>query len=157
MSMEANRQIYEETAAQVIAPGQARVYQLHLGEARILMDGARSAGEWWLATVRQDPGFVTPLHLHPQMAEHFYILDGALSLYLDGKWTLLEAGTLAIIPHGVAHAQANRGGSPVSTLAWGRPAGFERFFAAQQGAPNLAGVVNIVKDYDTEVLGPPPQ
>ncbi len=153
-------------AARVIAPEQARVYQLRLGEARILVDGQQSGGEWWTGVFRQDPGFGTPLHLHVRMDEHFFVLDGVLSLYIEGAWRHLKAGTLALVPRGVAHAQSNFSNLPVATLALGKPAGFERFFAAQHDVMNrlsaqdlqsLTEISKLVAGYDTEVLGPPPR
>jgi quercetin dioxygenase-like cupin family protein len=149
----------------VITADQARVYQLRLGEARILIDGQQSRGAWWMGVFRQEPGFITPLHLHPRMDEHFFVLDGVLSLYLLNEWHHLEAGALAVVPHAIAHVQGNFGKLPVSTLALGRPAGFERFFVAQHAfmsrmpahdPESLAELAKLVTRYDTQVLGSAP-
>ena len=149
----------------IIRPDQARVYSQGLGEARILVDGERSGGSWWLGQFREDPGFTTSLHFHPQTDEQFFVLDGVLSVYLDGKWYDLEAGTFAVVPHGTPHAQCNAGKQPVRFLGSGNPAGFERFFpelhelasrlspSEPQWGPEVA---RIISRYDTKVLGPPP-
>ena len=39
--------------------------------------------------------------------EQFYVLDGVLSVYLDGKWHDLETVELALVPRGTPHAQGN--------------------------------------------------
>ena len=101
-----------------------------LGEARLLMTGEETGGRWWLGHFREDPGFVTPLHLHPQTDEQFYVLDGTLSLYVDGAWQDVTAGTLVIVPRMLPHAQGNFGDSSVTFLGSGNPAGFEQYFPA---------------------------
>lgn len=149
----------------IIKPDQARVYSQGLGEARILVDGERSGGAWWLGQFREAPGFRTSLHLHHQADEQFFVLDGVLSVYLDGKWNDLETGTFALVPHGTPHALANASQQPASFLGSGNPAGFERFFPElHQLASRLsaldpqfgAEVAKILSRFDTKVLGPPP-
>lgn len=149
----------------IVTPDQAHIYSHGLGEARILVDGGRSGGTWWLGQFREDPGFMTSLHLHPQTTEYFFVLDGVLSVFIDGKWCDLGAGTVAEIPHGTSHAQGNTSGQPVMFVGWGSPSGFEQSFAeidelasrvaptSPQWGPELA---KIVSRHDTKVLGPPP-
>lgn len=149
----------------IVTPNQARVYSQGLGEARILVDGELSGGAWWLGQFREDPGFMTSVHLHPQADEEFFVLEGVLSVYLDGTWHDLEAGTIAVIPRGTPHAQGNAGNSPVTFVGSGRPAGFERFFPElddlvsrlSPSDPTFAGEVSrLLSRHDTQVLGPPP-
>ena len=141
------------------------MYSQGRGEAHILVDGERSGGAWWLGEFREDPGFMTPLHYHYKMDEHFFVLEGVLAVYLDGKWLDLEAGTVATIPHGIPHAQGNTGNKPVRFLAAGNPAGFERFFAeldklllrVPPSDPQFgAEVAKILVRYETKPLGPAP-
>jgi uncharacterized cupin superfamily protein len=150
----------------IITPDQAGVYSQGLGEARILVDGKRSGGAWWLGHFREDPGFMTVLHLHHQADEQFFVLDGVLSLYLDGKWNDLDPGTIAVVPHGTPHAQGNTSERPVWFLGSGNPAGFEEFFPEldklvsrlSPSHPNFAAeLAKIQIRYDTKPIGPPPQ
>jgi mannose-6-phosphate isomerase-like protein (cupin superfamily) len=149
----------------IVRPDQARVYSQGLGEAHILVDGKDSGGAWWLGQFREDPGFMTSLHFHYQMDEQFFVLDGVLSLHLDGKWHDLEAGAIALVPHGAPHAQGNTGKEPVRFLGSGNPAGFEDFFpelhklVSRLSPSDLhfgAEVANILVRYDTKPIGPPP-
>jgi|SRR5208337_2009801 len=149
----------------IITADQARVYSQGRGEAHILVDAERSGGAWWLGQFREDPGFMTALHFHYRQDEQFFVLDGVLSVYVDGKWHDLEPGTIAVIPHGVQHAQGNTGKKPVRFLGSGNPAGFEHFFAEldklasrlspsdPQWAPEVA---KILVQHDTKPLGPAP-
>ncbi|HEX8817495.1 MAG TPA: cupin domain-containing protein [Terriglobales bacterium] len=150
----------------IVEPDQAQVYNLGLGEAHILVDGARSAGAWWLGEFREDPGFMTPMHFHPQQDEHFYVLDGVLALYFAGKWLDIHPGTYATIPHGVEHAQGNTSDHPVKFLAAGNPAGFEKVFAeldllfkriSRTDPQFQIEGGKILAKYDTKVVSPPPR
>jgi mannose-6-phosphate isomerase-like protein (cupin superfamily) len=149
----------------IIAPEQLTALSMGMGEARIVMDSERSNGAWWLGHFREDLGFRTPLHLHPIQDEQFYVLDGVLSIYVNGAWHDLTAGAYASVPKGTPHAQATGGNGSVVFLGGGNPAGFEKYF------PDLAElakrlkpsdpqwpmeVVQIVSRHDTNVLGPPP-
>ena len=106
----------QEGQPTIITPDQAHVYSQGRGEAHILVDGERSNGAWWLGQFREDPGFMTSLHYHYRQDEQFYVLEGVLSVYVDGKWHDLEAGTFAVVPHGAQHAQGNTGSKPVRFL-----------------------------------------
>ena len=149
----------------IITADQARVYSQGLGEARILVDGQGSGGAWWLGQFREDPGFMTSLHVHIRADEQFFVLDGVLSIYLEGAWHDLEAGSLAIVPHGAPHAQGNTGTKPVRFLGSGNPAGFEAFFPELDklvsrlppSDPRFREeVAKILTRYDTKPLGPAP-
>jgi mannose-6-phosphate isomerase-like protein (cupin superfamily) len=115
--------------------------------------------------LREDQGFMTPLHVHPNMDEQLFVLEGTLSFHISGGWHDLTAGPLAVVPRGMPHAQGNRGSQPVLVLGAGNPAGFERVFAAQHkilsriapGDPQLPiEIAAILGRYDTQILGPPP-
>lgn len=160
-----NREPQTEGVAMIVKPDQARVYSQGLGEARILVDGERSGGAWFLGQFREDPGFTTSLHVHHQTDEQFFVLEGVLSVYLDGQWHDLETGTFAVLPHGKPHAQGNAGKVPVCFLGAGSPAGFEQFFPelheiASRLSPSDpqfgAEVAKALSRHDTKVIGPPP-
>lgn len=149
----------------IITADQVPTHDLRLGEARMLVNGDRSSGAYWMGVFRQDPGFVTPLHLHPKTDEILYVIDGVLSLYISDGWHDLDTGTLAFVPHGTRHAQCNAGRESARVLGSGNPAGFERFFSAQQEllartSPEdphfFMELAKLLREYDTEVLGPPP-
>jgi quercetin dioxygenase-like cupin family protein len=54
---------------------------------------------WW----RVDAGAEVPEHAHPH-EQVVNVLEGALSLTVDGKEMLLRAGDVVTIPGGVRHA-----------------------------------------------------
>jgi mannose-6-phosphate isomerase-like protein (cupin superfamily) len=149
----------------IVTPDRACIHDLGLGEARILVDEKLSGGAFWLGIFRQDPGFLTPLHLHRNTDEYLFVIAGVLSVYLSDGWHDLEAGTLAIVPRTAQHAQHNAGKQPAWVIGSGNPTGFEGFFAAQQELLSriqrsdpqfFPGLAKILTEYDTEFLGPPP-
>lgn len=151
--------------AGIIPADQVRVYDMWLGQAHIIVDGERSGGAWWMGEFREDPGLMTTLHVHPHTDEQFFVLDGVLSVYLDGKWNELKAGELALVPRGTPHAQGNTGKQPVHFLGSGNPAGFERFFVAvdellkrlSPSDPQFhIEIGKIISQHDMKVLGPAP-
>ena len=153
--------------AGIVPADQVRLYNMGagLGQAHIIIDGERSGGAWWMGQFREDPGLVTPLHIHPHTDEQFYVLDGALSVYLEGKWHELKTGEVALVPRGTPHAQGNTGNQSVHFLGSGNPAGFEGFFVAtdellKRLSPSdpqfRVEMENIMGKHDMKVLGPAP-
>jgi quercetin dioxygenase-like cupin family protein len=156
------------SSATIGTPDEAQVYQMGGGgEARLLMTGERNGGAWWLGRFREDPGFMTSLHRHPKTDEQIYILEGTLSVYLDGLWHELNPGTLGILPRGVPHAQGNRTDKPVHFVGSGAPSGFEQLFpevdallkrGIMPGSPEfISEFRQISLRCDIEHLGPAPK
>lgn len=154
-------------SATIIGPEEARVYSMFGGgEARLLLTGERTNGEWWMGSFREDPGFMTQLHYHPKTDEQVYVLDGVLSVHVDDQWHELGPGTLGLLPRGKPHAQGNRSDKPVHFLGSGAPAGFEKLFPAvdalmkrmKPGTPEfVAEFQKITALCDIVALGPAPK
>ncbi len=151
----------------VIPPQEAQVYKmLNGGEARLMATGEQTNGAFFMGRFREDPGFMTQLHYHPNTDEQFYILEGVLSVYTDDKWHELGPGTLGVLPKGKPHAQGNRSDQPVHFIGSGAPAGFEKFFPTVEalmermkpGTPEfIAELQKIAKVCDIVNLGPAPK
>jgi quercetin dioxygenase-like cupin family protein len=114
---------------------------------------------------REDPGFMTHYHYHPNTDEQFYVLDGVLSIYMNKQWYELGPGTLGIMPRGTPHAQGNRSDKPVHFIGSGAPSGFEKLFPAMNelmkrakpGSPEfIAEFQKISARCDIVSLGPAP-
>jgi quercetin dioxygenase-like cupin family protein len=113
----------------IVSPDDVPVYQMNGGgEARLLATAETTNGAWFMGRFREDPGFMTPLHVHPHTDEQVYVLEGVLSVYIDDKWHELRPGTLGVLPRGKPHAQGNRSDKPVHLIGTGAPGGFEKLF-----------------------------
>ena len=151
----------------IVTPNEAQIYNmLGGGEARLLLTGENTNGECFFGRFREDPGFLTHLHYHPNTDEQVYILDGVLSVYTDGAWHELGPGTLGVLPRGKPHAQGNRSDKPVDFIGTGQPAGFEKLFPAVEalmkrmkpGTPEFIGEFQkITAGCDIVSLGPAPK
>jgi quercetin 2,3-dioxygenase len=129
-----------------ILPGKPAPYFLEAGEGEksivfdttfnILLSGDETEGQFGAFTTVGPAGEQIPAHYHPNAHEIFYILDGAVRLWLDDQAgfkedRVLKAGAFAFIPRGTVHAFQMEEASRVFGIATG---GFERFFDAM-GTP----------------------
>lgn len=151
----------------IVRPEDAKVYNmLGGGEAHLLVTAENSNGAWFMGRFREDPGFMTHLHYHPNTDEQFYVLEGVLSVYADEQWHELRPGTLGVMPRGKPHAQGNRSNDPVHFIGSGAPAGFEKLFPEvdalmkrmKPGTPEfIAEFQKITSHCDIVSLGPAPK
>ena len=152
-------------SAMIVRPEEAQTYNMLGGEAHLLLTGEKTNGAGFMGRFREDPGFMTHLHYHPNTDEQFYVLDGVLSVYIDQQWHELGPGTLGVVPRKKPHAQGNRSDKPVHFIGSGAPAGFEKFFPAvdelmkrvKPGTPEFfAEFQKIFARCDIVSLGPAP-
>jgi mannose-6-phosphate isomerase-like protein (cupin superfamily) len=109
----------------IVTPNQGRHYTLGDMHAVFKADGAEtdsrySISEWWLEPNGKGPGE----HMHPE--DHvFYVIEGTVSLFLNGQWCDAERGTYALIPGGNTHTFENRGSVRCGFMSVNVPGGFE--------------------------------
>lgn len=88
-----------------------------------LASSQETAGAFGLSLVTQPPGTATPLHVHAQEAEAFYVLEGTLIYRAGEEFHRLVAGSFIYLPQGVPHAFRVTGTSPVRFLGLVVPGG----------------------------------
>ena len=140
-----------------------------LGETlAIRVRGEQTGGAFALIEHLLPRGLATPLHLQLHEDETFYVLDGEISVYVDGALSRAAAGDVVWLPRGVPHAfQVESEGAHL--LALSTPAGHERFFrlagepaatlaldAESTRPPDLARMQAAAAQTGVEILGPPP-
>jgi quercetin dioxygenase-like cupin family protein len=64
----------------------------------------RAGGRLAILEERFVRGSATPPHVHPHDDETFIVLDGELSIWVEGQTTSATAGAVAHIPGGLVHA-----------------------------------------------------
>jgi mannose-6-phosphate isomerase-like protein (cupin superfamily) len=102
-----------------------------------------------------------PLHRHSREDEWFYVLDGEITIEIDGQRTRLRADASGFAPRGTAHAFQNFSGTTSKMLVMTMPGGFERFFAEVDSAnegraePDFVRLEQLMNQYGMELLGPP--
>jgi quercetin dioxygenase-like cupin family protein len=76
----------------------------------------------------------TPIHVHPAAVESYEVLEGALELYVNGKWSKLAVGEKASVSSGVPHTFRNPSDSQTRVMNVHAPAmRFEEYFGGVDG------------------------
>lgn len=92
--------------------------------------GAQSAGQFLTLEYTAPPHFSgPPLHWHKVTTEIFYVLEGSLTVTVDGQSTTVGPGGYAFISPGVVHGFANQTDAPARYFLIASPAGLEDYFA----------------------------
>ncbi len=100
----------------------------------------------------------TPLHIHHEQDEIFYVIEGAYKFQVGDEKYDLTTGESIFLPRKVAHAwtQVSEKGKMTVTM---QPAGkLENFFvtmAALDHEPTQQEIAKIFADNDMQVVGPP--
>ena len=112
-------------------------------------------------------GAGSPLHIHRREDEWFYVLEGALTLWVGGETIEAPAGSFVYGPRDIAHTFVVT--SPVARfLLVTEPAGFERFMrTVGEPAGSLtvpppapppsdpAALAAVAAAHGIEIIGPP--
>jgi quercetin dioxygenase-like cupin family protein len=110
-------------------------------------------------------GYRTPLHVHRQTDETFLVLEGELTLFVNGAMQTLGPGDYALVPRGTPHAQGNRTETEAIVALTMAPGDFAAFFDARAeividtppGHPlYVERMMALGEQFDIEVLGPAP-
>jgi len=94
--------------------------------AELKLTGEDSGGDWavveWVVRAGDDP----PVHIHTREDETIYVLEGAITAFVDGERIDVEAGSYAALPKDVPHGLTVRG-DEARLLVTLEPAGAEYF------------------------------
>ena len=126
-----------------------------------------TAGQFGLIEIVLPAGIGTPWHVHPEEDEWFYVLEGAMTIWVAETQLSLKAGSLAFGPKGVPHTfYTETGGAKV--LVGFAPMQYEGFIREVgepaparvlppplEGPPDMARLAPIAKRNGFEILGPP--
>ena len=143
---------------------------LHAGEGELHMLGPSSSttikataeathGRFFLSEGVLAPGFPgPPPHVHDQLVDSFYVLEGTLTIIAGQETVELGPGGFACALPGVRHTFANRSNEPVRFLNINAPGGFEQYMrdlaeAAAAGPVTSERVGEVASRYDVRVVG----
>ena len=151
-----------------------------------LASGEGLADVWWKsgrATIKAGPGETgnafsqlvmdeprgsgTPLHVHHNEDETFYVLEGQVTMFVGDERIDLEAGDYCFGARGVPHAYLVRS-ERARMLVTISPSGSEQLFVSlgvpvtsaepptDAVMPPLPEMARLFAGYGAEILGPPP-
>lgn len=137
---------------------------------RIITGAGDTAGEYMQSETRVRPGgAVSVAHRHPACTERFEVLEGELTVQLEGRTLTLAQGEHVTVPPGAAHHYANTSGRDVVFRFDVWPAArFEAMVVTlfalgmegktnDKGAPGALQLAVILDEYGDvfELAGPP--
>ena len=134
------------------------------GIYRIVTTPAQTGGTHFAFEAYEPPGGGPPLHIHRTEDELFFVLDGEISFFIDGRVIRARAGETAFVPRGAAHCFKNISTRPARVLVLFTPGHIEGFFefgVSPSGMPPsdeelIARLTELAPAYNLEVLGPSP-
>jgi quercetin dioxygenase-like cupin family protein len=106
--------------------GEVRWYRDRLVDLRLT--GARTGDRISLVEITMPAGATTPLHRQPYDDETLYVLEGSLTVHIDGDEQTVGAGAVVFIPREAPHALLAE--EDTKMIIFGIPAGQERYFRA---------------------------
>ena len=110
-------------------------------------------------------GFESPWHLHRDEDESFFVIDGRVSVFVDGKTIRLGPGGFAFGPRGIAHGFRIDGDNPARVLLISNGPGFAEFvrevsIAADAAVlptptePDVPALIAAAARRNIDILGP---
>jgi len=124
---------------------------------------AQTGGAFGLIEQIVPPGLGSPYHIHHDEDEAFYLLEGEIRFFSEGRSWVLGAGGFAFLPRGIPHGFRTEGDTPSRSLLLATPAGLEEFVAElssplpPSGPPDLGAVIAVAGRYGLDILGPLPE
>lgn len=137
------------------------------GLTTIKADGAQTGGRAMVTEQIAPRGGGSPLHVHHNENEWFYVLEGELTFWVGGRVITAPAGSFVFGPRDVPHTFVVSS-EQARFLLVTEPAGFEGFVRAlgtpaaaaelsptPTAPPDMEPVLSAAAEYGIEILGPP--
>jgi quercetin dioxygenase-like cupin family protein len=135
--------------------------------ATIKASGETTAGRVAVIEQLAPLGSGSPLHVHHNEDEWFYVIEGELTLWVGGQVILAGAGSFAYGPRDIPHT-FTVSSETARFLLVTEPAGFEDFMRAfsepatelvippaATEPPDVEAMIRLAAEYGVEILGPP--
>lgn len=90
--------------------------------------GKQTDGEYFFFESVVPPNGGPPPHVQTREEEAFYILEGEVTFYAEGKETIAKKGAYLNVPKGVRHRFRNNTDTNARMLVFFSPAGIEEMF-----------------------------
>ncbi|MGE3806876.1 MAG: cupin domain-containing protein [Gemmataceae bacterium] len=117
---------------------------------RFLATGAETNGSYSLWEAFVPPGGGPPPHVHAREEEGFYVLEGTITFWAEGKSVTASAGTFVHMPVGQPHSFKNESTQMARMLISVAPAGLEEMFF-ECGVPLAEGATTAPPPTQAEI------
>lgn len=155
------------TAPIALGPGEGEHLWFFGGVTTIKADGDATGGRMMLTEQAAPRGTGSPLHVHRNEDEWFYVLEGELTIWVAGRTVVAPAGSFVFGPRDVPHTFVVSSEEARFLLAT-HAAGFESFVRklgtpapaaelppAPGTPPDMGPVMQAAAEHGIEILGPP--
>ena len=148
-------------------PGEGEHLWFFGGLTTIKADGAETGGRVMVTEQLGPRGSGSPLHVHHNEDEWFYVLEGELTIWVDGETHVAPAGSFVLGPRDIPHTfiVSSEMARFLLVTEPGDFAGFVRALAEPAPGPELPPgpprppdmelVMKTAAEYGLEILGPP--
>lgn len=147
-------------AAYLIPPGTGELRWMGQTGTYFLATGQQTSGGFCLVDERAFKGESVPLHRHGGDMESFYVLEGALVIFLgDGPGLRAEAGSFAHVPSGEVHGfRVDSESARYLILTTPRHGEFYRAITRPVQGESVGGpaIGQACQDFGIEFIGPLP-
>ena len=132
------------------SPPQGRTIAVVGDVYRFLATGEDTNGKYALFEALVPPGGGPPPHVHSREEEGFYVLEGEITITINGERVVATAGTFANMPVGTPHSFKNESAKPAKMLISVAPAGLEKMFF-EVGVPLAEGATTALPPTKEEI------
>lgn len=117
-----------ERTPHIVMPGEGQTLDAAGDRYRFLATREVTAGRYGLWEAVVPPGGGPPPHRHTREEEGFYVIEGELAVYAEGRRVLAGPGAFVNLPTGSTHWFRNEGDRPAKMLVVVAPGGMEGLF-----------------------------
>jgi quercetin dioxygenase-like cupin family protein len=111
-----------------LASGEGKKYWFLGSLMEVKVKGEETEGAFSLLEEIDPPDFVTPLHIHRNEDEYFYVLEGEVTFTIGEEIIPAKPGTFVFAPRDVAHMYKIDNSNPAKIITMLVPAGLENLF-----------------------------
>jgi mannose-6-phosphate isomerase-like protein (cupin superfamily) len=151
----------KQRRAFVFGPGEGRSIDLGNFAMVVKATDADTDGAFSLLEAAEPAGFGPPMHIHRDVAEAFYVLEGEYLVFLEEREIRCPAGSFIYVPAGLRHG-FRVGDVPSRKLNLYSPAAMVGYFdelsaLIAAGEPDPARLDEIADRYGMDVTGAVPE
>lgn len=148
-------------------PGEGEHLWFFGGLTTLKAEGSQTGGRVMVTEQLAPRGGGSPLHVHHNEDEWFYVLEGELTIWVDGTTHVVGAGGFVFGPRDVPHTFVVSS-EQARFLLVTEPAGFEGFIhalsepaarheipPAPTGPPDMEPILKAAAEHGIDIIGPP--